>query len=259
MKGRAEGRDAYGREMYDALRGENAAPEIVERDDGWIAISGGPSAYFAPFAKWPTHERKAVRFARGRVLDVGAGAGRVALHLQEHGSSVTAIDNSPLAVKVARVRGVKDARVAPVEAFEAPAGAFDSIVMFGNNFGLFGGARLAKRLLRRFHRMTSERGRIVAVSTDPYDTAVREHLHYQRRNRARGRMSGQIRIRIRYRSLASPWFDYLLASREEVCALVKGTGWRVARFIDSKRGPAYAMVLEKTPASTGTGRKGRGR
>jgi 2-polyprenyl-3-methyl-5-hydroxy-6-metoxy-1,4-benzoquinol methylase len=70
--------------------------EIVERDDGWLDVSRGAPAYFAPFAKWPTCERQAMSQVRGRVLDVGCGAGRVALHLQARGHEVVAIDLSPL-------------------------------------------------------------------------------------------------------------------------------------------------------------------
>ena len=52
-----------------------------------------------------------MRHVRGRLLDVGVGSGRVALHLQESGHEVLGIDISPLAVEVARRRGVEDARV----------------------------------------------------------------------------------------------------------------------------------------------------
>jgi hypothetical protein len=62
--------------LLDALRGE-ATVEIVERDDGFIEATAGPGLYFAPFRRWPGVDRRAMRFVRGRVLDVGCGAGRV--------------------------------------------------------------------------------------------------------------------------------------------------------------------------------------
>ena len=185
--------------------------EIVERDDGLIMAGRYLSAghYLAPYRKWPSHQRRALRLARGRVLDVGAGAGRVALHLQQKGHEVVAIDCSPGAVEVCRRRGVRDARVLRVEDADTTLGRFDTVVMYGNNLGLLASRAKGRRLLRRLHGITTERGRILGEILDPYPDAAPIHLAYHRRNRERGRMSGQVRIRIRYRDLATPWFDYL--------------------------------------------------
>ncbi len=81
------------------------------------------------------------------------------------------------------------------------------------------------------------------IGTDPYDTTNPDHLAYHARNRERGRMSGQLRIRVRYGSYCSPWFDYLLASREEVQEIASGTGWVVERFLGE--GGRYVAVMEK--------------
>src|SRR5215469_2439557 len=105
--------DGYGRLIYAHYKGLPSA-EVVERDDHWFACSTGAPAYFAPFEEWPSVERRATGQVRGRVLDVGCGAGRVALHLQARGHEVVAIDISPLAVKTARLRGVRDARVCSI-------------------------------------------------------------------------------------------------------------------------------------------------
>jgi SAM-dependent methyltransferase len=220
------------------------SPEIVEREDGYInAGSIGPAMYLAPFRRWPPHVRKGMRFVRGRVLDVGAGAGRVALHLQERGHDVVAIDISPGAVEVCRRRGVKDARVLSIDDVDSSLGSFDTIVMYGNNFGLFASAAKAKRLLRRFHRLTSERGRIVAETRDVRKTDDPVHLRYQKDNRRRGRLPGQIRIRVRHRDKATPWFDYLMVGRDELRELLDGTGWHLARTLDSD--DTYIAVIEK--------------
>ena len=66
--------DAFGQAMWDHYQGKNTY-EIVERDDGHISPSGGPRTYFAQFSTWPVSSRKGLRFAKGRVLDVGCGAG----------------------------------------------------------------------------------------------------------------------------------------------------------------------------------------
>lgn len=241
--------DAYGALMIASLEGQPVA-EIVERDDGFIDV--GPLAtafYLAPFRRWPPHHRAGMRYARGRGLDVGSGAGRVALHLQERGQEVVAIDNSPGAIEVCRRRGVRDARLVSIDQVNASLGLFDTIIMFGNNFGLLADAAKAKRLLRRFHRLTSARGRVVAESRDVHRTADPVHLAYQERNRRRGRMAGQIRLRVRYRERATPWFDYLMVSQAELAELLNGTGWSIGRILDSE--DTYVAVIEKeSPGDT---------
>ena len=236
--------DGYGELVLAALEGHDVA-EIVEREDGFINASGiGPVLYFAPFRRWPAHHRAAMRFVRGRTLDVGCGAGRVCLHLQERGQEVVGIDSSPGAVEVCRRRGVRDVRLLAVDEVDESLGPFDTIVMLGNNLGVVRNAKSARRLLRRFHALTSDRGRIVAPGgRDVSGTDDPAHLRYQRQNRERGRMPGQIRIRVRFRDHATPWFDYLMVSPEELEEILDGTGWRLRRVIPSD--DTYVAVIEK--------------
>lgn len=235
--------DAYGRLIYDHYRGRPSA-EVIERDDGWFGVSAGAPAYFAPFEAWPAHQRRAMRSVRGRTLDVGAGAGRVSLYLQPRGHEVVAIDASPLAIRTCRQRGVRVARVLPLAGVSSRLGSFDTVVMLGNNFGLFGSPRRARQLLRRLHALTSARGRIVAETRDPYRTRGADHGRYHERNRQRGRPAGQIRMRVRWGRACTPWFDYLFVSPRELRAIVAGTGWRLAKTIRSD-GAVYVAVLEK--------------
>jgi SAM-dependent methyltransferase len=233
--------------ILDALDGDGIV-EVVERDDGFVG-TGPPARYFAPYARWPSRQRRAMRLVRGRVLDVGAGAGRVALHLENRGHDVVAIDSSPGAVEACRRRGVRDARLLPVKALTRELGPFDTVVMLGNNLALLGNLARGRRLLRTLHRLTSPSGRILGETLDPYTTVDPVHLEYHERNRARGRVPGQVHIRIRHRELATPWFDYLFLSRSELARLVRGTGWRLNRTLEDDGGE-YVAVLEKDDQSS---------
>jgi hypothetical protein len=107
---------------------------------------------------------------------------------------------------------VKDARLLPVTQVSRKLGRFDTILAMANNFGLAGNERRARWLLRRFSGMTSEDALIIATTRDPYATDLPEHVEYHARNRARGRMPGQARIRVRYKKYVTPWFDLLMVS-----------------------------------------------
>lgn len=237
--------DATGQMMYDHLRGIET-DEIIEREDGYINVGPGAAMYFAGFRNWRDLERRGIAHVRGKVLDVGCGAGRCSLYLQSRGHEVLGIDWSPLAIKTCHQRGVKHALVLPVTGMSRRVGAdFDTILMYGSNFGLLANKRRARWLLRRFHGLTTPGARIVASTTDPYDTTSPVHRRYHRRNRERGRLGGQIRLRCRYGSLATPWFDYLLVSKRELRALVRETGWQVGELIEGD-GAQYVAVLTKT-------------
>jgi SAM-dependent methyltransferase len=235
--------DAYGKIVLGYLQG-GKPDEIVERDDGWICTSGGAPNYFAAYKDWPAHQKKAATFVKGRVLDVGCGAGRWCLHLQKRGHDVVGIDVSPLAVETCRRRGVKRAEAVPITRVGPRLGVFDTILMMGNNFGLFGSGRRARWLLKRFGRITTPGARIVAESNDPYATKDPDHLAYQRFNRGRGRMSGQLRIRVRCKRAKTPWFDYLIVSKKEMERILRPTGWCVEKYLDSG-GSTYVAVIAK--------------
>ncbi len=154
------------------------------------------------------------------------------------------IDNSPLAIEVSKLRGLKKARVMSIEDIKFKSGSFDTIVMMGNNFGLFGSYEKARKLLEKFHEMTSRNARLVAETVDPYKTDNPDHLRYHRHNKERGRMGGQVRIRIRFRKYVSRWFDYLLVSKEEMKKILRGTGWEINQFIDSDNAQ-YIAIIER--------------
>ncbi len=235
--------DAYGQILLATLEGR-PAQEVMERDDGLIYV-GSPADYFAPFRRWPAVERRAMRFVRGRVLDVGCGAGRVSLHLQQRGHDVVAIDESPLAVEVARRRGVADAHVRSLAGFSAAAPAFETIVLLRNNIGLAGSTARVSPLLEWLSRATTARGRIVTDSVDPDrldEGAFRDYVP-----RARNSIAGAQRFRVRWGTYATPWFSYLMLGPASFELALVGSGWHVAHLIDDGS-PRYAAVLEKDRA-----------
>lgn len=237
--------DAFGQGVYDFYQGERVI-EIIERDDGYIGASGGPAAYFSEVEDWAENVTAVLPLIQGRVLDVGCGPGRVSLYLQNQGFEVVGIDNSPLAINTAQLRGVQDTRLLSITAASRKKlGIFDTIVMFGNNFGLFGNPKRAKWLLRRFYGMTSENGRILAESRNIYKTEDPQHLAFHERNRRLGRLPGQLRLRVRYKTMIGPWFEYLMVSPEEMADIVSNTGWHIAKIVPREDGVDYTAVLEK--------------
>jgi SAM-dependent methyltransferase len=215
---------------------------MVERDDGLITIDS-----IGYLGGLDTRDEWAVSRLAGRVVDVGAGAGRAALELQRRGQEVTALDTSPGAIEACRKRGVRDVYLGdPARAArDGLAGSFDSALLLGNNIGLLGSPEAAGPFLRDVGALLGPSGVIVGTSTDPYQTDERLYLDYHELNRRRGRLPGHLTLRVRYERLASHWFDWLIPSPGELEDLARSVGWQIS---DLRRGPGarYAVVLQRT-------------
>jgi SAM-dependent methyltransferase len=161
--------DALGSALLAALDGR-APSVVIERDDGFVDVDG--TDYFGGLTE---PERHALASATGRVLDVGAGAGRGALVLQERGQRVTALDVSAGAVEACRRRGVRNVYHGTLAqaASDGLADVFDSAVLLGNNVGLLGSRENAPAFLADLARLVKPDGVVAGVILDPYGPATR--------------------------------------------------------------------------------------
>lgn len=235
--------DAYGHALSDFLK-EKRGCIIAERDDGYFDASEELYPYFFAYNQWPAHEKKAITYVRGTVLDMGCGAGRHSLYLKEQGYTVTSIDISPLAVAVCKARGLQTVYPLSITEITPEFGVFDTLIMLGNGFGLVGTPARALTLFERFKDVTTKRGRIIAGSYTLCHSNRFEHKEYQEANRINGRMQGQMKLRMHHRKYVTPWFDWLTVSKEEMKDIVEKTGWKICEFIDGDE-KEYIAVMEK--------------
>jgi hypothetical protein len=57
-------------------------------------------------------------------------------------------------------------------------------------------------------------------------------------------LSGEARIRVRYKKYVTPWIDFLLISRDELDSILEGTDWQAKQFIEGEDG-VYIAIIEK--------------
>lgn len=159
--------DLLGQALLDYQHGHAAAALTVQcsaADDEPL-----PAAYFfRTLLAMPELERQALDECRGRVLDLGAGAGCHALELQSRGfTDVKAIDQSAGAVQVMQARGVQQVALrdimAPRPADELP---YDTILMLMNGLGLAGTLEGLDKFLAHARTLLAPDGQILATSSD---------------------------------------------------------------------------------------------
>ena len=118
---------------------------------------------FRDYVNMPKLEQKALQLAKGRVLDVGSGAGSHSLYLQEKGFKVKSIDVSQGAIEVCRLRGLKNAETLDVL---NESETFDTILLLMNGTGIFQTIEKISLYLKHLKSLLKEGGQILIDSSD---------------------------------------------------------------------------------------------
>ena len=158
-------KDLFGKAILDFQT--NNFPEdlitettISEEDEMSVAY------LFRDFSGMPILEQKALLLAKGKVLDVGCGAGSHSLYLQnEKKLAVTAIDISEKAVEACKLRSVLNAKVEAILHFETDE-KFDTILLLMNGTGIFGKLENVPNYLKKLKSLLAENGQILIDSSD---------------------------------------------------------------------------------------------
>ncbi|CEN35103.1 class I SAM-dependent methyltransferase [Capnocytophaga cynodegmi] len=156
-------KDLFGQAILDYQKGnytEDIKTETTISEEDIL-----PLPYlFRSFKEMPPLEQKALRLARGKILEVGCGAGSHGLYLQnERNLEVHSIDISPKAVEACKLRGLKNVSVANVMEFE---GKFDTILLLMNGAGMCGRLKQMGTFLAKIKSLLAPNGQILTDSSD---------------------------------------------------------------------------------------------
>jgi hypothetical protein len=236
--------DAFGAALLAHIEGTAGDRVLLlEVDDGRVMPAMSPSEFFKDPDGWLYWERELLEDVTEPVLDLGCGAGRHALFLQEQGMHVVGLDNSPGAVKVCERRGLKDVRLADLR--EPPDDeAWGTVLLMCGNFGLAGGWDETREFLARLHGTCSPGASIVADSVDPTLNNDPTSVAYRAAKRSEGRHEGEVGLRLRFGECVTPYWQLLNLPPSDVEPLISGTGWSLETQI--VEGMDHAMRLQRT-------------
>lgn len=156
-------KDLFGKAILDFQT--NNSPEAISTETNISEADDMDVAYlFRSYNEMPKLEQKALQLSKGKILDVGCGAGSHSLHLQENNFDVTSIDISENAIEACQLRGLKNARVQNI--LEVENDKFDTILLLMNGTGIFGTLKETSNYLQKLKSLLVPNGQILIDSSD---------------------------------------------------------------------------------------------
>jgi len=234
--------DLFGLILKKQLKSEEPVYHLIEREDGYIQCTS-TLKYFAKKEDWPENEQALLEQAESPVLDIGCGAGRHALFLQERGLDVVGFDISEGAIYVCKKRGLKKVvlgSAANLPSFKQP---FNTFLLLFNNFGILGNQPNTLRMLKNLHQLGTPDANIILSYANVEQTNDPFHLAYQKQTLAAGRLKGEIIIRFRLLGYFGSWFGLWLPTRNQFQEATQQAGWTISK--DSDREGFHHVMLTK--------------
>ena len=202
-------KDPIGTALLDYFHTAEDQPINVKMDiadDDTLA----PSYFFRSYDQCPELEQLALQQARGKVLDVGAGAGSHALHLQSQGLDVVALDVSPKSVEVMRLRGVKHPVLANFYDFKHAR--FDTLMFLMNGIGLVQTLDGFEALFKHAKTLLLPGGQILLDSSDLIYMFEQEDGSYV--IDLNEKYHGEVKFDLSYKNVNGAPFNWLYVSEE---------------------------------------------
>ena len=156
-------KDLFGKAILD-FQTNNSPEDLVTETNISEADEMSVDYLFRSFNEMPKLEKKALQLCKGKVLEVGCGAGSHSLYLQEKGFEVTAIDISENAIKACQLRGLKNAQVQNILDLENES--FDTILLLMNGTGIFRTLAETSKYLQKLKSLLNPNGQILIDSSD---------------------------------------------------------------------------------------------
>jgi SAM-dependent methyltransferase len=224
--------DVLGQAIYDHYHQDNPGQL-------WIHNQYGPKeempveTFFRTGEDMSDIELLALNQCKGRVLDIGAGAGSHALLLQDNNIDVTAIDISPLAVQIMQTRGVNRAFKADIYTYNADR--FDTLLLLMNGIGLAGTLDGLKRLLMHLRTSLNDGGQVLFDSSDVAYV-------YEESSLPSDKYYGEIPYQYQYKKLKTDWFNWLYVDKSALQDIAAETGFKLQILAEDEYGQYLARL-----------------
>ena len=195
--------DVYGKAMLDYYHGKKVKlltySSIAGKDELPLAH------LFRSYEEMPALEQMALKLSKGKILDLGCGAGSHSICLEQNKLDVKSIDISPGAIEVCKLRGLKN--VFSQDLWELKNEKFDTIIGLMNGIGICGTLIKLPAFLTHLKSLLTDNGQVLIDSSDlvymfedeegEIDIPKSESYY------------GEVQFYLEYEDQKSPKFDWL--------------------------------------------------
>ncbi len=184
---------------------------------------------FRKMDEMPELEQIALEAAKGKILDVGAGAGVHSLELQDRGFEVFPIEVSDGAVRYMKQVGLNARKINFLDLKDEQ---YDTILMMMNGIGIAGTLANLENTLIQAKSLLAEGGKILCDSSDikylyeDEDGALWVDLNSE--------YYGNFRFQMKYKKDKGPWFDWLYVDFDNLFKAAKNVGLKAKRLYENE-------------------------
>jgi precorrin-6B methylase 2 len=180
-------------------------------------------------------EKAALLHCKGRILDVGAGAGAVALMLQDD-FDTTAIESSDGASQVMKARKVRNGITGDI--FDYHGEDYDTLLLLMNGIGIVGRLDNLQKSLTHFATILKPDGQILLDSSDI------SYL-YEGGDKPADKYFGQLAYQYAYKEQLGSWFDWLYVDFDTLSEYAEKAGLIAEKLHEDDTDQYLARIIKK--------------
>jgi 2-polyprenyl-3-methyl-5-hydroxy-6-metoxy-1,4-benzoquinol methylase len=232
--------DPLGQAVRDYLNTGISSDILVESDIAEVNVIAS-SYFFREGNNIPKLELKALELSKGKILDVGAGAGCHSLALQNKGAEVTALDYSELCCEVLSKRGIRN--IIHSNFFAYSGATYDTLLFLMNGIGIAGTIDALPQFLRKARELLNPGGQII------FDSSDIDYMYYEEDGtkliNLNSRYYGELLYRMVYNTIEGEPFPWLYIDYQTLSKHIAKFGFE-PKLIEKGENHDYLAQLRKT-------------
>jgi len=208
-------KDVFGQALVDFYYDSFEPPLLLHNEYGPPEIIP-IERYFIDYEEYSDLELFAMTQFKGKIIDVGAATGRHALHLQDLGFDVSAMDISRNCGQLMETLGVEKIIIDDIYRYQESA--YDTVSMLMNGIGIAGNIKNLKQLLNHLRKILNPSGQLLVDSSDI--SYLYEDSEYPE-----NKYFGELNFHYEYKGALGDPFDWLYIDPSTLIKVTKSVGW----------------------------------